>query len=66
MPEVGFAFPASRPREVYFEFSLYPIAVRMSPELAMQWDILRERIALPLDGSKSTAFLGSSLSLMVL
>ncbi len=66
MPEVGLAFPSGRSREVYFEFNPYPIAATLTREVAIQLDVLRERIGVPLNGDHATITIGTSLSVMLL
>lgn len=65
-PEVGVAFPGGRSREVYLEWSLYPVAATITRELAIEWQVLRERVGIPVDGSPVTNTLGTSLSFILL
>ncbi len=64
LPEVGLAFPSARARELYLELSLYPIAWTVTRQLGVQWDVLRERLSIPLDGAPVTVTVATSLSLM--
>lgn len=64
LPEVGLAFPSGRARELYVELSLYPIAATITRQLGVQWDVLRERIGIPLDGARVNITASTSISLM--
>lgn len=66
LPELGLAFPNGRSHEVYFEFSLYPVAATLTREIAVQWEVLRERFGIPLDGTRASITVGTGLSVMLL
>ncbi len=64
MPEIGLAFLEGRARQVYVELDLYPIAWTVTRELALEWNVLRERLGVPLDGAPVTVTIGTSVSLV--
>jgi hypothetical protein len=66
VPEVGFAFPSGRARELYLEFNLYPLSLAVTRDFAIHWDVLRERLGVPLDGTRVSMTIGTSLAVMLL
>jgi len=66
LPEIGLAFPGGRSHEAYFELSLYPISMTLTRDVAIHWEVLRERLGVPLDGTPVSITIGSSLAVMLL
>jgi hypothetical protein len=64
-PEIGFAQLPNR-RELYLELNLYPIAMKITDDVAIQWDLLRERIGISLSREPVTIMVTTALSVVVL